>query len=196
MEVTMDKIKLVQKVENECAPRHYTVTGGTFDEMLAAVKALDHRRFQSHPVKAWTVRREALDTLRSQGYGIEQDADFRPGEFNQHSIRDDGDKVYVTAYFEIRGSNGGWTRGPRRELTVALTDEMIEAEKERIEESARETFDIEFSADRFRAVREIARRAVREFGVKAVTAFEEATGGERTPEAFEAGLEAVDNLEV
>lgn len=189
----MDKIKL--QVKEEYAPRYYTMTGGTFDEMLAAVKALDHRRFQSHPVKAWTVRREALDTLRSQGYGIEQDADFRVGDFNEHAMRDEGSHVRVTAYFEVRSSNGEWTRGPRRELTVALTDEMIKEEKQRIEENVRETFDIEFSADRYRAVREIARRAVREFGVKAVTAFEEATGGERTPEAFEAGLEAVGGLD-
>lgn len=188
-----DTITLKRKIKNEYAPRYYSMAGGTFDEMLQAVKDLDQRRFETYPHKAWKINGDGLAALTEAGYDIEEWPALRLTQFVEGSMRDHGDKLSVTAYFEYMTEDGDYRRGPRKNLVIQIDDETVEARQALITERDREAFpDLELTpASRYQAVRNLAREAVKECGTEIVERFHEARGNDRTQAGMQAGFDAI-----
>lgn len=189
----MDRIKLQRRVQGEL-PRYYSMTGGTFKEMLAAVKALDFRKFQSD--KSWLIRKRGLDAL-ARRFQVMQEPFIRAREFVEESIQDDGSQVYATGYFEIRDEHG-WQPLPfHQRVEVAVTDEEVAAECERITAEAAKILGKPVDPyPRYYGVRALARRAVEEAAGLVIARFNEVMAGRATLDALrEAGLAVKEMLE-
>lgn len=187
----MGTIKLVREIDDEFAPRYYTMTG-EFARMIEDVKGLRLQRFLRYSIGTWLVDAEGLSQLRDLGYEVEQDADCRV-TFDEREICDGGDRMTVVANLEYREADGSFHSLLHHTLHVPLTAALLEETQVTMNAIAQEVFpDLHLSpSNRYQAVRELAHLAVRDWGVKAVALFEETTQGDRCKQAFEAGLIAM-----
>lgn len=64
-----DEITLYRNVSNEYCYRFFTLRGGDFQTLLAAVKNLSFRKFDE-TLRAWNVRKEGIETLKAQGFEV------------------------------------------------------------------------------------------------------------------------------
>ncbi len=77
---TGEKILLKRNHVNWYAPALYKMSGGSFEEMLDAVRTLpkEQRSFEDdwQTGKRWVLKGNALDTLQAQGFTIEKEPDI------------------------------------------------------------------------------------------------------------------------
>ena len=207
----MDKIMLTRNIGAEFAPRFYEMTGGTFDEMLVAVKSLSFRRFQTRPAKCWLVKGEGVETLRKQ-FDVTQLPDLRIKRTIDEYREPLSGKVVpnrrggtyrtgeyeVGLEFQLRDKERGWKplRFLPRGVAVNITADAVAAEIEAAEAELRELFKDKprlARADELVAVRRICARAAQGYAEPLIAAFHAAIPN-RTKEEVDAALEQVFNL--
>lgn len=64
-----DEITLYRNIDGEYLYRFFTVQGGDFQTLLAAVKSLPFRKFNDS-LRAWCVRKDGIEALKAQGFEV------------------------------------------------------------------------------------------------------------------------------
>lgn len=190
---------LKRVIQGEFAPRFYTLTGGSFDEMRLAVKALDYWRADhtSHGF-FWVVNAQGIKALRVAGYSAVQEPDIRTRFIETAMSRDAGYRVpqesfHVTAYIDRRDGGGEWVLAATRELLVFVSEEYIARRMIEIDRRVKEVLPESnfLPADRYQAVRALAREVVESYSKAVTEVFSSATLGERSVAALRRGLAAL-----
>jgi hypothetical protein len=200
--VGVETIALKRQIKGEFGPRYYTMTGSDFDTMLDAVKRLEFRQ----PEKTlggffWLVRGGGIEALRAQGFTVVEDLYFRTKFIEQAIGHGAGftipqKSISVTAYVEQRDERGGWIDAWHITLWTFVSEEYIAFRRAEIDRQAKEAFpEIKFPpANRYQAVRALARELVEWYGNQINEMFTRAMNGARSPEAFAQGKSAMKAL--
>ena len=186
---------LKRMVEGEYAPRYYTMTGRSFEEMLAMVKALPSRKYEDYPLKAWLIRQEGIKVLRELGLTIEQDADVRLHGEVTNTWRDN-DIFHADMEFQVRTKDGSFvTLADMKPLTFPIVTTDVALVQSLVNDRRKAAFpnrpDLFFVCDGEQALGIMAHYAALEAERQARERFKEAKGKERSLDAWKRGRAAL-----
>jgi len=187
----MDKLNLMVSRDGEYAPRFYEMTGGSFDKMLDAVKALPYRKYVPSS-KIWNVDAAGIGILQAGGYSVEAlpdlrldrgEDDFEAGLSARH-ICPAGSSSYavgkysVSGKFQLREAKRMRRVGRIRRLVVEITEDQVQTV---IREQNAELVSLGFkdTSQPLPAIRRICARAAEEYATEVVAQFAELTDGRR-----------------
>lgn len=127
----MSQIVLKRSITGEYTPRYYIMTGGDFDAMLDAVKALSFRRFLDTE-KAWQIKGDGIEALRKAGYTVTKEPDVKVELADvDRPVRISGNSAEVDIILNYRLDTGEWKARCfsfskyEKTLTMSFTDEQI-----------------------------------------------------------------------
>lgn len=196
----MESITLQCRIAGEYAPRMYTMTGGSFETMLMAVRRLPQHKFERHfRLEYWLVNREGLNQLQVQGFTVEQDPDVR-AQSPEHTILSPREVfpgvICVEIWFEVRNRDGSMDtiqRGPgQARLYIFLRDAYREFLLQAIT-AQRQQLGLSFGAKREDVVYAVARCAAALYGKRVQGVFQQHLN-QRTLDDFRKALEMAEQL--
>jgi len=190
----MDKLNLMVSCSGEYAPRFYEMSGGAFDEMLDAVRALSTRKFISFPHKAWKVEMTGVEQLRNT-YNIESLPDlrldrsqdsFETGLAVKHIVPPAGGSSFAIGKYRLSGEfqlreAKRWRRVgrlARARLVIEITEEQV-YETIRVQNAEWVEHGLKPIAKPLSAIRRICNRAAEKYAQEVSARFAELTDGQR-----------------
>lgn len=193
-----DTISLKRIVDGEFAPQYWTMNGGDFAAMLAAVKALPFRKWQDGD-RAWLVKFDGVTALRDAGYHITRNADVRIDlVLGSESIEqlETGSNVEIRLNYRKVGDGDNWSQMSKLKMSLHFEFTADEIAKLAAEEAADEITQKNISKRNMAqycqesAIRKLSNRAIRDLEEQARAIYAQQRG-KRTKEDHEAAIKSV-----